>query len=111
MGNWAKYYIQEYRNAQSAKNMNGIPLVRKYTWPQDRNHRRISSIFVDAAYCDKKLSYSTDFAIFYPGGGMIAAGFQRIKPPGSIMAAELQVVLHEVHFGVSDTEGPCVVFH
>lgn len=68
---------------------NGQTLVEKYSPSQDQSSNQDFTIFVDAAFCEVTNSYSTGFAISDPGGKIMAASFRKIKPPGTVLAAEL----------------------
>lgn len=51
------------------------------------------SIFVDAAYNEAVSGYAVAYTIFDPGRKLWAAGFKRVNPPCSILAAELLALL------------------
>lgn len=110
INNWSSIHIQEYRKAQLIGRINGIPQVRKYSRSPDEDDRRVQSIYVDVAYCDLKLTYTTGFAIFDPGGVIIAADCKSLKPPGTIMAAELEAIHNSIRFGIANTAGQWAVF-
>lgn len=56
------------------------------------------SLFVDAAYNNLKFEYATSFFISNTEGKIWAAGYQRISPPGSVLAAELKDILKGITF-------------
>lgn len=73
--------------------------MEKYFPPHATNNNQDTSIFVDATFCDESKSYATYFVIFDPGGLQIAAGFRKIKPPGTVLAAELQAIYDGIIYG------------
>lgn len=107
---WTNIYLQEFRNAQKASLTDVQSIVKKYSLTQGYNTSQALSIYVDAAFYDQTLSYAAGFVIYSPDGVMVADGHLKIKPPGTIMVAELQAIYHGVLFGISNTEGPWRIF-
>lgn len=77
----------------------------KYTPPKESHGTQVYSIYVDASYCDNSFKYATTFAVFDPGGKLIAAGYMSILPPGSVMAAELQAIRDGINFWKNNLNG------
>lgn len=77
----------------------GIPLAKKYSRPTEEIDCRVHSIYVDAAYYDLKHVYAVGYAVFDPGGALIATGGRCLHSPGTIMAAELEAIYYGIQFG------------
>lgn len=74
----------------------------------DKDNRPLYSAFVDAAYNETLNTYATAFTIFDPSGKMWAAGYQRINPSSSIMAAELNDINNGVNFWKEHQTDPII---
>lgn len=85
-------------------------LVFKYSISEVELGNHDYNIFVDAAFCDRSHSYATAFAVFDPDGQLKAVGFRKIRPTGSIMAAELQALHDGLIFGDRNFSGTKRIF-
>lgn len=81
-GNWADNFLKEYRSAQHKICNTSHSLIDRYSKPRANLPEQGFTIYVDAAFNDETLSYATGYAIFYPGGVLVAVGCRRISPMG-----------------------------
>lgn len=49
---------------------------------------------VDAAYKEASAAYAVGYYIYDKGGKPLAAGYHKINPPGSVLAAEITAITH-----------------
>lgn len=111
LGHWTDNFLYEYRKAQRRIQSKGQSLVDRYSPTQVGESNDLSSIYVDAAFSNITCVYFTAFAIYDPGGGgLLAAGYRKIKLPGFVMEAELHATHDGFLFAKRNIVGPLRVF-
>lgn len=103
-------FYSQFREALRTIGNNGQNLSTKYEVTESFTTNNHHALFVDATFYDEIVSYATGFVIYDPGGNMVAAGFQQISPPGSVMAAELHAIANGNDFASEFCEGPWKIF-
>lgn len=106
MGYWSNKMLQDYREVHIKVEHKGQDLSTKYAVSHDRTTDNQKTICVEAAFNDDTLSYATGFVIYDPEGKMMAAGYHKINPPGSVLNAELYAIANGLDFGMNNVEGP-----
>lgn len=85
-------------------------LVARYTVHRDDGNNQEHTICVDAAFCDENHSYATGYVIYDPVGILKAVGFRKIKPTGSILAAEVHAIYNSLVAGIVQVQGLIRIF-
>lgn len=65
---------------------------------------------MDVAYCEDSSSYATGYAVFDNRNDLVAAGCKPIKPPGSVMAAELITIKNGLLLGNLNSQTPWRIY-
>lgn len=109
-GKWTNSFLASYQKAQIRNNTQAPKLKDKYLRAPVQGNSQYYSSYVDMAYNEPLNIYAIARAIFDPGGNIWATGYQKITPPGSIMAAEINAIKNGAKFWKEHQLGPLTVF-
>lgn len=107
--NWTETFLHQfqYERAKLTANENAATST---TYTNQLNYGRDTDILkVDAAYNEATMSFAIGFFILDKDGTPRAAGFHKINPPGSVLAAEVKAISDGLQFWRSISQEPVMI--
>lgn len=89
---WCDRFLADFEGAQATfREVSAVPVVTARRWDSSLCGSAYT-LQVDASFDDVSFSYSVGAAILGFEGQVLGASCQKIRPPGSVLGAELMAV-------------------